>query len=142
MQYSTQIKSRQPAVTSVVADVEGQLCASGVNPEQTGEVCLVLAEALNNVVEHAYRYSEDGDIEVDLSLINQNLTINISDFGPEFSVPEPRPVSDPSTKAFEDLPEGGFGWRLIQMLTDEVSVRRENNRNHLQLKKHLHGNTP
>ena len=139
MQYTMQIKSRQPAVTSVVADVEIQLAANGVNPDQTSEVCLVLAEALNNVVEHAYRYSEDGDIEIEVSLINQNLTINISDFGPEFTAPEPQPATDPSTEALEDLPEGGFGWRLIQMLSDEVSVKRKNNRNHLKLIKILNG---
>lgn len=133
MAYEIEIKSRQPAVTSVVAGMEIWLKNNGLDDEQTAEVCLVVAEALNNVVEHAYRYAEDGDIHINLAIEGNRLVVNIDDFGPEFSIPGAQSQADPSRQALDALPEGGFGWNLIHMLTDKVHLKRKAGRNHLQM---------
>jgi len=132
--FATQIKSRQPAVSCVVAQVEAKLKDVGTNPEKSAEVCLVLAEALNNVVEHAYRYANDGDVDIQISISDHYLTISIRDFGPEFNIPKATRNIPPNTCDFDILPEGGFGWNLIQILTDKISLTRTNNQNHLVLK--------
>lgn len=142
MFYRVQIKSRQPAVTSVVAEVESQLQGCGLDQEQTGEVCLILAEALNNVVEHAYRYSGDGDIFVEVRLQGEKLKIVINDFGPKFSPPKPMEPRKPDLEDLEDLPEGGFGWNLIRSLTDSISLSRVHDRNHLEMTKYLEQSKP
>lgn len=127
------IKSQQPAVSCVVSQAETELNEVGINADKTSEICLVLAEALNNVVEHAYRYAENGDIDIELILFNQLLTISIVDFGPEFCIPQGKENSEKTSDDLSSLPEGGFGWALIQMLTDELSLKRINEKNHLKL---------
>lgn len=137
MLYTNRIKSRQPAVTQVVAGLEGKLLEIGLDYDQTSEVCLVVAEALNNVVEHAYRYAEDGDIEIDASLEQTTLTIYINDFGPLFELPSGLGPMEIENNELDDLPEGGFGWSLIMTLMDEVILKRKNNRNYLSLSKKI-----
>ena len=132
LHYKTQIKSRQPAVTKVVKSAEQSLLGAKIGEDQTGEICLVLAEALNNVVEHAYSYREDGDIDVSLDITAGRLCIRIVDFGPAFAPPKPK-ENVPDLDEFEALPEGGFGWGLIQMLTEEITLERIDHRNHLTL---------
>jgi len=135
--YTTDIKSRQPAVTSVVAEVESRLNATNLGSDLTGEICLILAEALNNVVKHAYSFTQDGDINIKVSLVDQWVTISIDDFGPEFSIPTTKVIPSPDPEDFGSLPEGGFGWSLIQLLTDKINLQRVNNRNHLELTKKI-----
>jgi serine/threonine-protein kinase RsbW len=117
--------------------MELRLLENGLDKELTSEICLVVAEALNNVVEHAYRYAEDGDIEIDVSLEKLLLTIEINDFGPQFNIPLAARPAEVNGQELANLPEGGFGWNLIMMLTDEVSLERRNNRNYLTLTKKL-----
>lgn len=124
-------------MTSVVAEVEARLNATNLGGELAGEVCLILAEALNNVVEHAYRYAQDGDINIKVLLVDQWLTISINDFGPAFTIPTTKAIPSPDPKELESLPEGGFGWSLIQLLTDKITLQRINNRNHLELSKKI-----
>ncbi len=135
--YTNKIKSRQPAVTCVVAGMEARLLDIGLDADQTSEICLVVAEALNNVVEHAYRYAEDGDIEIFVSLDGLSLTIEINDFGPEFQLPSAPDSPRVEAQDLESLPEGGFGWNLILALTDEVSLTRKKSRNYLKISKKI-----
>lgn len=135
--YKTQIKSRQPAVSSVVEQAAELFERAEIEVEVAGEVCLILAEALNNVVEHAYRNSEDGDIDIIVKMAVNWVTIEINDFGPEYALPRSTIMDSPGEHALEDLPEGGFGWGLIEILTDGISLARIDNRNHLILSKKL-----
>jgi serine/threonine-protein kinase RsbW len=90
---------------------------------------LVLAEVLNNVVEHAYAHYP-GSIEVMLWPGADGIRGCIVDSG----LPMPNgqvPAGDPPDLV-GDLPEGGFGWYLIRSLTTGLDYRRVANRNHLQ----------
>lgn len=85
---------------------------------------LVLAEALNNVVEHAYaRFS--GEIEVELRRDPDQLRFHIKDKGLPMPGAEPPAGHLPVVGAFDDLPEGGFGWFLIRSLSHDLTYRRE-----------------
>ena len=93
-----------------------------------GTTELVLAEALNNVVEHAYaRYK--GQIEVEVRRDPVQLRFNIADQGLPMPGAEPPEGDLPPVGAFEDLPEGGFGWFLIRSLSQNLVYRREGERN-------------
>ncbi len=93
-----------------------------------GTTELVLAEALNNVVEHAYaRYS--GQIEVEVRRDPAQLRFHIADKGLPMPGAAPPTGRLPAVGAFEDLPEGGFGWFLIRSLSQDLAYRREGERN-------------
>lgn len=94
---------------------------------------IVLAEVLNNVVEHAYAQS-DGDIELTLVLGPQGLCCNIYDSGlpmPGLALPEGQLAAYGETA---DLPEGGFGWFLIRSMTRDLTYARAAGRNHLSFR--------
>lgn len=131
------IPSMQSAVSIVVAQVCTWLRGHGVPEPLRQDVELVLAEALNNVVEHAYLYREDGEIELTVRLTPEEMTLEIVDSGQSFEGPPPPREISPEELALEDLPEGGFGWNLIHTLTDDVSYRHEAGRNYLLMRRAL-----
>ena len=102
--------------------------------EHVGDVQIALAEAVNNVVEHAYSGQATGEISIRCDLEREQLWIRISDAGPPFPgdrlpAGERADVSGP----LEDLPEGGFGWFLIRELANQIHYERQDDRNQLSL---------
>jgi serine/threonine-protein kinase RsbW len=93
-----------------------------------GTTELVLAEALNNVVEHAYA-SYSGQIEVEVRRGRNQLRFHIADRGLPMPGAEPPLGHLPEVGVFDDLPEGGFGWFLIRSLSQDLAYRREGERN-------------
>lgn len=87
---------------------------------------LVLAEALNNIVEHAYARWQ-GEIEIVVQQIDTALVCTIVDHGdlmPGGHLPDGLP---PTAR----LAEGGFGWHLIRALASDLKYRRIGHRNEL-----------
>jgi serine/threonine-protein kinase RsbW len=113
-----------PPMLSLSADLRG-----------TAE--LVLAEVLNNIVEHAYADGlaavDQDDISVTLRRTAVGLRCQIADTGapmPESGLPQ---GSLPATLDVDlaDLPEGGFGWYLIRSLTQDLHYARVDRQNRL-----------
>lgn len=118
--YSQSFLSEQQNVSDVVADAIGWLRGRVVDQDSVASAEIVLAEALNNVVEHAYEYRKDGQIKVALNLVEGGLALVLTDQGNQFpGIPQKRKM-DGNSVAFEDLPEGGFGWFLIHSLTRKI----------------------
>lgn len=127
---ATELESRR-----AIATISGRLRATGLDRDKADEIEIALAEAINNVVEHAYSKAEPGTIRVLCSLRNTRLDIRICDTGaplPDNRLP-PGLAADVSV-ARADLPEGGFGWFLIRELTSEVRYDRCGLINHLSLR--------
>ena len=125
-----------------VAERAAALCAerSAMESGLADSLRLCLAEALNNVVEHAYRGEGGNPIDVELSLGADGFAVRMTDLGtamPDLTAPEGRPIAD--GLALEDLPEGGFGWMLIRSEVDRLDYRRCGDRNILELEKTCHG---
>jgi serine/threonine-protein kinase RsbW len=131
------IKSVQIEVTNVVSRISGWLMSHSVDEDIVGELELVMAEALNNVVEHAYLYAEDGEIEILVVLTADRLRTHIVDSGRKFDGPPPFKDMDIENCDFEELPEGGFGWNLIRTLTDVVEFEHREDKNRLTLTRNL-----
>ena len=106
------------------------LCDLAAEARSTAET--VLAEALNNIVEHAYAMAP-GRIEVRLDASSAGILCVITDEG--LGMPcNALPVGlcpDAQGSALADLPEGGFGWFLIRRLTKDLCYRRDGARNRL-----------
>ncbi len=81
------INSVQEEVSNVVSKISGWLNTHSVEVDTVGELELVLAEVLNNVVEHAYLYAEDGEIDILVRLRNDRLRATITDKGRKFDGP-------------------------------------------------------
>jgi len=92
---------------------------------------MTLAEALNNVVEHAYRDAADGAIIVELDLLDGGwAACRIWDRGR--AMPQARIPASPAPDLagpVASLPEGGFGWAMIRSLTQHLNYRRIDGRN-------------
>jgi serine/threonine-protein kinase RsbW len=106
--------------------------AMSIPEEHSGVAEIVLAEVLNNIVEHAYADHGRGVVELSVRPIAGALSFTIRDDGlpltdgtlpagrlPDLSVP------------LDELPEGGFGWLMIHDLTRDLNYRRIGNRNEL-----------
>ncbi len=109
------IKSVQDEVTNVVGLISEWLGSHCVSRDPIDELELVLAEALNNVVEHAYLYAEDGEIDILVRLRQDLLQVTITDKGCKFDGPPPLKEMDVENMDFEELPKGGFGWHLTPL---------------------------
>jgi serine/threonine-protein kinase RsbW len=109
---------------------------SGLPPNGRSTAELVLAEVLNNVVEHAYASADhSGSITITLSAGAAGVDCLIVDQGlamPGGVLPQGRLPGGPDT-ALQDLPEGGFGWHLIRTLTLDLTYVRNGGDNRLSL---------
>ncbi|MBT8153475.1 ATP-binding protein [Epibacterium ulvae] len=126
---ATELEART-GINSVV----DQLRDRGIPETRIGEVQIALAEAVNNVVEHAYAGNAPGDVNIRCQLEEEKLSILIRDAGapiPNEQLPagEAQSLEGP----MEDLPEGGFGWFLIRELTSDIQYERSEGENNLQL---------
>jgi len=92
----------------------------------------VLAEVLNNIVEHAYGPGATGPIELRMQRASLRLKVDVRDYGK----PMPGGILPggglPSTDPLEaSPPEGGFGWFLIRAFARDIGYEREDGRNRL-----------
>jgi serine/threonine-protein kinase RsbW len=127
------IPSNALAVRDALCALFDALTVDPMPPETREAAQIVLAEALNNIVEHAYAQSA-GEIQVTLSVSTQGVQCDIVDFGlpmPGGTLPEGALVAH---GAIEDLPEGGFGWHLIRTLSQDLNYRRDGGRNLLSFR--------
>lgn len=130
MEFEYAVQSTYAAVRATLEHLLGDLRKAGTDAEDIGTIELVLAEALNNVVEHAYREAPDNVFELGCSVCGTDVCFRIIDQGvamPGLALPEGKlPSAD---LPIEDLPEGGFGWHLIHLLTEELVYHRRDDRN-------------
>jgi len=122
----------EPEVRVALDRMHGALRENGLGEDAIGRFEIVMAEALNNVVEHAYAAHASGTIRVTLGWEAGQITCLIVDEGEELPGHTPPPGrAKPDDCAIEDLPEGGFGWHLIHTLAHDVRYIRSRNQNRL-----------
>lgn len=125
------------AVRAGLHQVVGILSMMNLRADAIKAIELVLAEALNNIVEHSFAQMAPTDVDA-IRLVGTfyrgALHFRILDRGREIPSdrrpPKPpfRPPIDPT-----NLPEGGFGLMLIHSLAAQVRYRRIDGTNQLDL---------
>lgn len=106
-----------------------QLCA-----ESRGDVELVLAEIVNNIVEHAQHGCLNDEILIHGELLENSLAFQIVDYGAPLPFQRiPEGIQPSLDVGLQDLPEGGFGWMLVRTLTSELHYERRAGANCLSL---------
>jgi serine/threonine-protein kinase RsbW len=124
----------EEAVRATMADLRAGLAPLHLDFESVSTVEIAVAEALNNVVEHALPDRPDATIQLELTRRGDVLTVLLRDPGlPMSEVPQPI-LGLPELPADKSaLPEGGFGWMLIHSLTDRLDYRRIGGENCLKM---------
>ena len=122
--------SHDIATRAALETMADRLRGFGLSECDTQRVQQVLAEILNNVVEHAC--AGDGGALIELRVILDEGTIHahVFDSGkpmPGGTLPEPAPPHP------TELSEGGFGWCIIRAMADRISYAREDGRNRLSV---------
>jgi len=121
-------------VRRMLSELRARLAAENLRDDDCSNIEIALAEALNNIVEHAYRPRPYGTITLTLSVGQRHLTCELRDQGA--AMPRLAPPAGPApdvTCQRATLPEGGFGWSLIRALTARLHYLRDEEENRLIL---------
>lgn len=132
--FALSFRATEMEARNGVCAVAQELRSQGVSEDTAGDIEIALAEAINNIVEHAYAGVEPGNVRVICSFQQSRLDIRISDKG--FPLPaDELPAGAPAviTADKQSLPEGGFGWFLIRQLTSDIRYDRINGHNRLSM---------
>lgn len=120
-------------VRRAIHEVEDDLVAAGISSSDIGSLAIVLAEALNNVVEHAFDNNKDGVITLQIRARSKSLVFEIRDRGlpmPKGKAPVgSHPMGD--IRQLDKMPEGGYGWFLIRELVQDLVYDRQGGENML-----------
>jgi serine/threonine-protein kinase RsbW len=134
--FDVSVTTGQTAVREALSCLLEKLVPLDLDVEEAGTVELVVAEALNNIVEHAYPTpADDGPIDIRCEHKADGLHLHITDEGapmPDGQLPVG--MSPNLDVDLGDMPEGGFGWFLIKDLAKDVSYIRHGSRNQLALR--------
>ena len=130
------VVSGQMAVREALGQLLDGLKPLALDVEEAGTVELVMAEALNNIVEHAYPDGEiSGPIDITCSHRNDGLHLTVVDSGRAMPNGQtPVGAAADLDVDFCDMPEGGFGWFLIKDLAKDVTYQRQDAENQLCLR--------
>ncbi len=130
--FQRHFQGRFLEVRDVLAELRASLTRYGPVSCDVATAEIVLAEVLNNIVEHGYR-GAPGPVEMRVWADAAGLTFVVIDAGAPLPGGRPpagrlrRLPDDPTT-----LPESGFGWHLIHSLTDALDYDTEVGRNRLR----------
>jgi serine/threonine-protein kinase RsbW len=91
----------------------------GFTEETIDKIALAVDEACTNVIKHAYKFSPEGDIIVNINVNHSKMTVSITDHGSNF---DPSLVPEPDVKKYYRQHKiGGLGIYLMRKLMDEVN---------------------
>lgn len=108
--------------------------------DHLSEIEQALVELVNNCIEHAYSGQNGCQITVQYMLENDRLVIKVTDQGKQF---DPKRLEnldadfDYDPLDIDNLPEGGFGLKIIKSCMDEVLYNRINGNNQWSLTKYI-----
>ncbi len=123
------------AVRDALHSTLSGLRSLNLTDDEAMTVELVLAEVMNNIVEHSYQDDRTGMIEFRVVHGAEGLMCTVLDDGLEMPDGNP-PVGLPPDpdRPTQMQPEGGFGWFLIRTLAEDLDYRRDAARNVLRFR--------
>jgi serine/threonine-protein kinase RsbW len=136
--YSLKLPSKTDNLETVRNFVAGLARKAGFGSEDINKIELAVDEACTNVIEHAYHHAEDQDINVDVKIGRDKLTIIVTDRGKTFS---PKSIKMPDMEQYiAELRVGGLGIYLMKTLMDEVQYQTiSGGKNQVTMVKYLGG---
>ena len=100
--------------------IESSGNALGLNSDTLGDLCLVVDEAVTNIILHGYD-GRDGTVDIQMERDGDSIVISIRDAAKSFDAAD---VETPHLKtSLREREFGGMGVFLIRKLTDEAEFR-------------------
>ena len=125
-----QVPSTPIGVREALVSLRRSVGRLGLGTEAGDALEVTLAEALNNIVEHAYAGDPEGWIVIEVDLVEGWAVCRLWDAGRPMPDAEPPAPSPPDLGVpLGALPEGGFGWSLIRALAPHLRYDRVAGRN-------------
>ena len=127
-------KSDPGSVRGAQACIVETLKQRDLSPDDFARAEIVVAEVINNIVEHAYDHTGGQPIGISIKTSTQGVAFQFTDRGrglPDNIIPHGK-MPDVDC-AVADLPEGGFGWLLIRQLSSGLEYTRINGENNFKL---------
>ena len=112
------VKSKTNNLSMIRDFVYSTALAAGITAEIIDNIILAVDEACTNIIKHAYKSLQDGEIIVKLEYSDKKFTVIIKDYGAPFS---PETIPDPDLQTYyRQHRVGGLGMYLMKSLMDEV----------------------
>lgn len=130
-----ELSATNEGVRACVANVSSLMRDYGASEEDIASIELTLAEVLNNVVEHAYADTTDGEIQLRIDNKAPNFLFVVLDSGrplPNGRLPMGT-TADPALEDYEQE-EGGYGMCIIRQIAKKLRYRRIENLNELSFR--------
>ena len=111
------LKYRDLAVRAVAAACKLVGNEDGTDPgdkQFTDQVVSAFGEAFNNTAIHSYRGRTTGDVDIEIEIGDDFITIRVKDYGQSYD------FSAVPTPDLDQLPESGMGLYIIRSFMDEV----------------------
>lgn len=120
------------AVRDMVAVLERE---RDLPPALVFDLYVVLDEVISNVLKYAYADDAAHEIRITLSATDKAVQIAIEDDGRAY---DPLAIATPDLSLpLAERPLGGLGLHFVRHLIDEVTYKRESDRNYLILNKKI-----
>lgn len=125
------IEMRFPAKAEYVSTIRlttsGLANRMGFNYDDIEDLKVAISEAVTNVVTHAYKKDEMGEITVGFGVYEDRLEVMIADYGDSFNLADVKDKIGPydPSESIENVYEGGFGLFLIHTLMDKVEINNK-----------------
>ncbi len=130
------MESRLENVALIGGAVRGIANAFAIDEVSGYHLELCVVEAVNNATKHAYHSEAGHFVEVEVLILPDRITFNISDQGESMQPAKVRLLRfDP--QKLSTVPESGMGLFIMHALMDEVSYETDSGRNVLTMSKYL-----
>ncbi|MEL7253357.1 MAG: ATP-binding protein [Pseudomonadota bacterium] len=123
--YKARFQSDNLSTRDALADIRRAMVKNALHDDLIGRVEIVLAELFNNIAEHAYRDTGEGEVRCSIDLRGSDMIVEVTDQGAPMPGGEmPEGTLPDIDVALDDLPEGGFGWFIIRSQVNALSHHR------------------
>ena len=124
------IPSRLRIVRQMVAEA---VSLTGAPLNEVRDIVLVVDEALQNVIRHGYGGNGDGEIEVTIGTLGNDLILDVRDWAPTVDPVTVKP------RDLNDIRPGGLGTHIIREIMDETKFMDppKDGGNHLRMVKEI-----
>jgi anti-sigma regulatory factor (Ser/Thr protein kinase) len=127
------IKNKHGELEELLGKIDKLSRKWSIPDDDAYKVGLAMDELITNTINYGYDNNDEHEIEINFTLLNNEVDMVISDDGREFdplTAPEPDLTSDIDSRKI-----GGLGIFFVKKFMDEIKYSRENEKNILILKK-------
>lgn len=109
------VSAQAKNLKAIRTSVKDALAEHDIGEEISRDVVLVINEACQNIIRHAYGHECEEDISLEILFKNNELSIDLRDQAPPADLDKIKP------RQIEDIKPGGLGTHFISEIMDEVT---------------------